>query len=92
MHLEVAVGTVSKKLGAVWPKVGKPGDVLFRRRGGCLMQVERGHPSLLLLPSKILSLEGRYYDSGRSGGASGLGDAAKPSVIGVARAQEKRST
>src|SRR5260370_30404325 len=43
MHLEVLSGAVAKKLRAAKPKVGEPGDVLLRRRGGCLVQADRGH-------------------------------------------------
>src|SRR5882757_10676293 len=43
MHLEVFVGAVAKELRAAWPEVGKPGDVLLGRRGGCLVEVDCGH-------------------------------------------------
>jgi len=38
MHLEVLVGAVAKELRAARPEVGKPGDVLLGRRGGCLVE------------------------------------------------------
>ncbi len=58
MHLEVLIGAVAKKLRAARPKVGEPGDVLLGRRGGCLVQADRGHACPLSLPgtSGILSL------------------------------------
>ena len=58
MHLEVPVGAVAKELRAPGPEVGEPGDVLLGRRGGCLVQVDRGHACLLSLPETpaILSL------------------------------------
>src|SRR2546427_528612 len=51
MHLEVLVGAVAKKLRAARPEVGEPGDVLLGRRGGCLVQVDRGHAFSLLAVS-----------------------------------------
>src|SRR4029077_16109838 len=58
MHLEVLVGAVAKKLRAARPEVGEPGYVLLGRRGGCLVQVDRGHACPLSLPETlgILSL------------------------------------
>src|SRR5262245_23112262 len=50
MHLEVVVGAVAKKLRAARPKVGEPGDVLLGRRGGCLVQMDRGHACPFLFP------------------------------------------
>ena len=44
VDLEVLVGAVAKKLRAARPKVGEPGDVLFGRRGGCLVQADRLPP------------------------------------------------
>src|ERR1700682_2990755 len=43
MHLEVLVDAVAKELRTARPEVGEPGDVLLRRRGGCLVEVDRGH-------------------------------------------------
>ena len=43
MHLEVRVGAVAKEPRASRPEVGEPGDVLLGRRGGCLVEVDRGH-------------------------------------------------
>ena len=43
MHLEVLIGAVAKKLRAARPEVGESGDVLLGRRGGCLVEVDRGH-------------------------------------------------
>src|SRR4029079_8210658 len=51
MDLEVIVGAVAKKLRAAGPEVGEPGDVLLRRRGSCLVQVDRGHAFSLLAVS-----------------------------------------
>src|SRR6266850_5154392 len=48
MHLEVLIGAVTKELRAARPEVGEPGDVLFGRRGGCLVEVDRGHACSLL--------------------------------------------
>jgi len=48
MHLEVLVGAVAKKLRAVRPKVGEPGDVLLGCEGSCLVKMNRGHLLLLL--------------------------------------------
>src|SRR5712672_2469137 len=58
LHLEVLIGAVAEKLRAARPKVGEPGDVLLGRRGGCLVQADRGHACPLSLPgtSGILSL------------------------------------
>jgi hypothetical protein len=47
MHLEVFVGAVAEELRAAKPEVGEPGDVLLGRRGGCPMEVDRGHASSL---------------------------------------------
>src|SRR5215470_11970673 len=43
MHLEVPVGAVTPDLGAVRPEVGQPGQELPGRRGGRLVQLDRGH-------------------------------------------------
>ena len=43
--LEVNVGAVGKQLRAARSEVGEPGDELLRRRGGRLVEVERGHAS-----------------------------------------------
>src|ERR1700730_9888499 len=64
MHLEVLVGAVAKKLRAARPKVGAPGDVLLGRRGGCLVQVDRGHACPLSLPETRDS-ESSFDYSGR---------------------------
>src|SRR5258707_7559769 len=48
MHLEVLIGAVAKELRAARPEVGEPGDVLLGRRGGCLVEVDRGHACSLL--------------------------------------------
>jgi len=50
MHLEVFVGAVAKELRAARPEVGEPGDVLLGRRGGCLVQMDRGHVCSLSHP------------------------------------------
>src|SRR6478752_524774 len=43
MHLEVAVGAVAEEFCAARPEVGEPGDELRGRRGGLLVEVDRGH-------------------------------------------------
>lgn len=48
MHFEVLVGAVAKDLRAARPEVGEPGDVLLGGRGGCLVEVDRGHACSLL--------------------------------------------
>ena len=55
MHLEVLVGAVAKELRAAWPEVGKPGDVLLGRQGGCLVEVDRGHVCSFFPVPTILS-------------------------------------
>src|ERR1700722_6956009 len=56
VHLEVLVGAVAKELRATGPEVGKPCDVLLGRRGGWLVEVNRGHlraPYLVLLDAEL---------------------------------------
>jgi hypothetical protein len=43
MHLEVLVSAVAEKLRAAGPEVGEPGNVLLRRQGCCLVQLDCGH-------------------------------------------------
>jgi len=47
MHLEVVVGAIAEQLRAAGPEVGEPGDELFGRRGGRLVEVDGGHDVLL---------------------------------------------
>ena len=58
MHPEVLVRAVAKELRAARPEIGEPGNVLFGRQGGCLVQVDGGHACPLSLPEiyGILSL------------------------------------
>jgi hypothetical protein len=39
MYLEVLIGAVAKEPRATRPEVGKPGDVLLRCQGGCLVEM-----------------------------------------------------
>jgi hypothetical protein len=43
MHFEVIVRAVGEQLRAARPEVGEPGDKLLGRRGGRLVEVDRGH-------------------------------------------------
>jgi hypothetical protein len=58
MHLEVLVGAVAKDLRAARSEVGKPGDILVGRQGGCLIEVDRGHTCSFRLigPKKVSQL------------------------------------
>src|SRR4029450_97359 len=47
MHLEGVVGAAAKDLRATRAEVGECGDELLGRRGGGLMEVDRGHWALL---------------------------------------------
>ena len=42
MHLEVLVGAVAEELRATRPEIGEAGDELLGRRGGRLVQIDRG--------------------------------------------------
>jgi len=48
MHLEVLVGAAAKEFRAARPEVGEPGDELLGRRGGRLVEADRGHACSLL--------------------------------------------
>ena len=48
VHLQVVVGAVAEELRAARPEVGEPGDELLGRRGGRLVDVDRGHACSLL--------------------------------------------
>jgi hypothetical protein len=43
MHFEVIVGAVGKELRPAGAEVGERGDELLGRRGGRLMELDRGH-------------------------------------------------
>jgi len=51
--LRYSSALLPKSFEAARPKVGEPGDVLLGRRGGCLVQVDRGHAFSLLAVSHI---------------------------------------
>jgi AcrR family transcriptional regulator len=53
VDLEVAVGAVAEQLRATWPEVGEAGDVLLGRRGGGLVEVERGRHGFLSASQRI---------------------------------------
>jgi hypothetical protein len=43
MHLKVLISTIAKELLTARTEVGKPGDELLRRCGGCQFEVNCGH-------------------------------------------------
>jgi hypothetical protein len=43
MYFKVVISAVSKKLRTAGAKVGEPGNILFGRQGGGLMEVDCGH-------------------------------------------------
>jgi len=49
MHPEIVVSAVAKELRSARPEVGEPGDELLGRRGGRLVEVNRGHAGSSLL-------------------------------------------
>src|ERR1700733_14591920 len=55
MHVEVLVGAVAEELRTVGPEVGEPADVLLRCQPGYLVEMDRGHVSLLFCVEHYLS-------------------------------------
>jgi hypothetical protein len=47
MHLEILVGGIAEEFGAAGAEIGEAGDILLWRQGGCSMEMDRGHLSLL---------------------------------------------